>query len=142
MVAADVPAVVAMIEGLTHHHGDGPRVTPDSLARDALAADPWIRLLVADSGGELAGYVALSRLVWLQYGDRGMEMNHLFVLPERRGTGVGQALIAAAKGVARAAGCVEMKVSTHPENLVAQEFYLAQGFVAQEMTGARFRFYL
>ena len=142
MQACDIPAAVAMIEALTLHHGDAPRVTPESLARDCTGEDPWIKLVVADMGGDLVGYVALSRLVWLQYGDRGIEMNHLFVQPEWRGKGVGQALIAAAKDAARAAGCVEMKVSTHPENLAAQEFYLAQGFASQEVTGARFRFYL
>lgn len=86
--------------------------------------------------------MALTRLAWLHSGDRGMEICHLFVRSDRRGRGVGQALIAAAKAAARAAGCVELRVGTHPDNAAAMEYYLSQGFERQEVVGARFRFNL
>lgn len=142
MGRSDLGAVVGMIGALSAHHGDAPRVTEASLARDALGDDPWVRILVAEAGDRLAGYMALKRLAWLHYGDRGMELYHLFIEPGRRGRGVGKALIATAKDLARAAGCVELKVGTHPDNLTAQGYYLAQGFERQQVVGERFRFYL
>lgn len=142
MQSADVPAVVAMIRALAGHHGDTPRVSEASLTRDAFGAEPWVQIMVAERAGALVGYMALKRLAWLHYGDRGLEIDHLFVAPGCRKLGVGRALIAAARRQAIAAGCVELKVGTHPDNHAAQEYYLAQGFVAQEVTGARFRLYL
>lgn len=137
---ADLGEVVEMIRGLSAHHGDEPRVTVETLRRDALGATPWVQVHVAEAEGKLAGYMALKPLVWLHYGDRGMEIYHLFVLPGWRKAGIGRALIERAKAVARAAGCVEMKVGTHPGNGAAIGYYLSQGFVEQPLVGARFRF--
>lgn len=140
--AGDLGLVADMVRALSQLHGDVPRVSEATLARDALGDDPWVWVYLAEVAGVGAGYMALTRLAWLHYGDRGMEVYHLFVRPEFRGQGVGQALIAAAKDLARAAGCVELKVGTHPDNDAAQDYYLSQGFVRQEVVGARFRFYL
>lgn len=142
MRPGDLDRVAEMIRALSEHHGEAPRLTPAALARDTAGRDPWARIRIAEAGGELAGYMALIRLAWLQYGDRGMEIYHLFVQPNWRGRGVGQALIERAKREARAAGCVELKVGTHPDNRAAMDYYLSQGFVEQPLIGSRFRFYL
>ena len=146
MRRGDLAAVAGMIRALSDHHGDFSRLSTASLARDALGRDPWVRIVVAadegQGGGALAGYMALTRLAWLQYGDRGMEIYHLFVQPGWRGRGVGRALIAEAKARAQGAGCVELKVGTHPANRAAMDYYLSQGFEEQPVVGARFRYYL
>ena len=143
MRRGDLAAVADMIRALSDHHGDFSRLSTASLARDALGRDPWVRIVVAEAeGGVLAGYMALTRLAWLQYGDRGMEIYHLFVQPGWRGRGVGRALIAEAKARAQGAGCVELKVGTHPANRAAMDYYLSQGFEEQPVVGARFRYYL
>lgn len=142
MRRADLDDVAGMIRALAEHHGDAPRLTAAALARDTAGRDPWVRIRVAEAGGEIAGYMALLRLAWLQYGDRGMEIYHLFVRPAWRGRGVGRALIERAIREARAAGCVELKVGTHPANTAARSYYLDRGFVAQEQAGQRFRLFL
>ena len=143
MRRGDLAAVADMIRALSDHHGDFSRLSTETLARDALGRDPWVRIVVAEAeGGVLAGYMALTRLAWLQYGDRGMEIYHLFVQPGWRGRGVGRALIAEAKARAQGAGCVELKVGTHPANRAAMDYYLSQGFEEQPVVGARFRYYL
>lgn len=139
MAATDLDEVTGMIRALSLHHGDTPRVSRAALERDALGDDPWIRIIVAEADGQVVGYAALLRLCWLHYGDRGMELYHLFVRPGWRRTGAGRALVEAAAGAARAAGCVELKVGTHPDNAAAQSYYLARGFVRQEQVGQRFR---
>lgn len=137
---ADLETVVEMIRALSDHHGDVPRVTVETLRRDGLGAARWVQVHVAEVEGTLAGYMALKPLAWLHYGDRGMEIYHLFVLPRWRKAGIGRALIERAKAEARAAGCVELKVGTHPENGAATGYYLSQGFVEQPLVGARFGF--
>lgn len=142
----DLDQVAGMIRALAAHHGDDARVTAATLERDALGDDPWVRLYVADTaadaGAGLAGYMALKRLAWLHCGDRGMEIYHLFVQAGWRGQGVGRSLIRAAQDLARAEGCVELKVGTHPANQMAMDYYRALGFEPQENVGARFRFVL
>lgn len=142
MAEADLPATVALIQALAAHHGDDPGVSEATLARDALGPDPWVHVHLAEVQGQIAGYMALKRLAWLHYGDRGLEIYHLFVAPEHRRSGIGRALIARAKDEACRLGCVELKVGTHPENRAAMDYYLSQGFAGQELTGARFRLYL
>lgn len=142
MREADLDVVVDMIRALSAHHGDLARVTVETLRRDALDAAPWVQVHVAEMEGELAGYMALKPLAWLHNGDRGMEIYHLFVRPGWRKAGIGRALIERAKAVARSAGCVALRVGTHPENEAAVSYYLSQGFIEQPLIGGRFGFQL
>ncbi len=142
MEARDLGAVVAMVRALSDHHGDHPRLTEATLARDALGDDPWVRVHVAEAAGRLIGYMVLTRLAWLHYGDRGMEIYHLFVAPDWRRRGIGQALIERAKHIALAEGCVELKVGSHPDNAAAGDYYLQLGFERQKIAGGRYRYLL
>ena len=128
-----------MVRALAAHHGDTPLATPDSLARDALGPSPWLRLLVAEGKRGLLGYAALCPLAQLQFGVRGMDMHHLFVAPEARGTGIGRALIDASLALARAEDCRYMVVGTHPDNSAAAAVYRAAGFEDLPPPGPRFR---
>lgn len=137
-VSDDLPAVVEMAHGLAAFHGDAATLTVETLTRDALGAPPWITLLVAEARGALIGYAALCPLVQVQYGVRGMDMHHLFVRAEARGTGAGHALIAASVQVSKAQGCRYLAVGTHPDNTAAQGFYERAGF-SRTTGGPRFR---
>ena len=136
--AKDLPDVVAMAHALAAFHGEQATLTREAVARDALAAPPWITVLVAERNNDLLGYAALCPLVQVQYGLRGMDMHHLFVQPDERGTGVGRALIDASIQAAAAMGCYYLAVGTHPDNDPAQAFYEGAGFERTE-TGPRFR---
>ena len=57
----------------------------------------------------------------------------LRVAPERRGQGVGRALVEAALDWAWEKGCVEMKVETQDVNVAACRFYAAMGFRLAEI---------
>lgn len=61
----DAERIVRMVGNLAAHHGDTPALTADSLVRDISGEDPWLYVLVAESGDELVGYVALCRLIRL-----------------------------------------------------------------------------
>ena len=132
---ADLPCVLEMIHALAAHHGDSAATTLDDLRRDMLGPSAWVQALVAPG----LGYAALTPLVQLQFGVRGMDLHHLFIVPAARGRGVGRALVAASKAHAKAQGCRYLAVGTHPENRAAQQMYLALGFDALERPGPRFR---
>ena len=84
--------------------------------------------MVAEQGTMLVGYGTLCPLVQLQFGARGMDMHHLFVMPQVRRSGVGAALIAACLDHAKDHHCAYMTVGTDPDNSAAQEVYRAAGF--------------
>ena len=135
---ADLPGLLDMVQALARHHGDDPIATVDTLDRDLLGRDRIARGLVARAGPELLGYAILVPLLRVQYGQRGLDLHHLFVHGPARGKGVGRALINAARHSARAAGASTLSVGTHPDNLAAAQVYLACGFTPVPLSGSRF----
>jgi len=123
-----------MARALAAHHSDVAEVTLDDLRRDTLGPSPWLYLLVAEG----QGYVALCPMAQLQFGVRGMDIHHLYVVPEARKRGVGRALIGAAVDLAKGLECRFVTVGTHPDNIAAQNAYLALGFAPRGMSGPRF----
>ncbi len=77
-------------------------------------------LLVAIEETDVVGFTAVHPLEG--------EMFLLFVHPEHAGRGVGRALLDAAHGVLRAAGCREAFLYTHQENERALAVYEAAGY--------------
>ena len=125
---ADLPQVLAMVQGLARHHGDTPDASIASLTRDFFGPVPWAQALVAGEGEQLCGYVMMLPLMRAHLGERGMDLHHVFVREDRRSKGHGTALIRAARAHAVAQGCVYMTVSTQEENAEARDFYIHHGF--------------
>ncbi len=117
-----------MVQALAHHHDDVPAVTLSTLRRDLFAVEPWVITLVAGDSDRLDGYATLVKLARFQNGARGLDLHHLYVHHDRRGLGIGLALVMAAKQRAMVLGCSYMTVSTHPENRTAQAWYVRHGF--------------
>mmetsp|Transcript_22848 Transcript_22848/g.38105 ORF Transcript_22848/g.38105 Transcript_22848/m.38105 type:complete len:149 (-) Transcript_22848:1925-2371(-) len=137
---SDLDAVQQMIGGLAMHHGDTPVPLSAATLTDLVSDTPWFTVLVAEAtGGGLAGYAALLPTGQLQFGAKGMDIHHLFVRPDRRGEGAGQALVNACLSHARHEGCSYISVGTHPDNTSILGFYEAQGFERRTGFGPRFR---
>jgi ribosomal protein S18 acetylase RimI-like enzyme len=86
-------------------------------------APPRGRLLVARRSGRVVGCIALRPLV-----DDTCEMKRLFVPPEERGERLGERLVAAILGEARAARYRRIFLDTLPEMATAQRLYERLGF--------------
>ncbi|MFE3838144.1 GNAT family N-acetyltransferase [Pseudogemmobacter sonorensis] len=134
----DAERIVQMVGALARHHGDTPGLTVEALLRDISGTAPWLHLLVAEAGGELAGYAALCGQSRLQFGWRGMDIHHLFTEARFRGRGIGQGLVRAAGIRAAELSCSYLTVGTHPENLRAQAFYESLGFERTAASPPRF----
>jgi GNAT superfamily N-acetyltransferase len=80
------------------------------------------RLVVAEAGGKVVGAVVA----------KPGTLEHLFVVPSRWGTGVADALHAAAVDVSRRAGAAECRLEVLAENLRARRFYERHGWVRDE----------
>jgi len=135
---ADLVQLCEMITALAAHHGDDATLNIDKLHTDIFGALPWIHVSVACDGDNVVGYHALCPLIQLQYCLRGIDIHHLFVSPEHRRKGVGRLLINDAANRAKALGCGYLMVGTAPDNIAAQNTYLACRFVRTEHNPNRF----
>lgn len=77
-------------------------------------------VLVAETGGTVAGFIALA----------GDHIDHLYVAPEHQGRGIGDALLTIAERM-RPGG---LSLWTFQRNARARRFYEARGFAACEFT--------
>jgi GNAT superfamily N-acetyltransferase len=138
VVRDDLDQLLVLVEALSRHHGDVPRASLANLEADTLGTAPWVHVLVAEIEGKLAGYVAVLPLSRFQYGQRGIDLHHVFVEEAHRGRGVGGALVAAALALGASLGATYATVTATPGNRAAQEFYASLGFVTAPRFGVRF----
>ncbi|PYE84553.1 GNAT family N-acetyltransferase [Pseudoroseicyclus aestuarii] len=136
---ADTADLLAMIAALTAHHGDASQATEDTLERDLFGPRPIFQALIAKAEGRAVGYAAMARRAMLHQSRRGMDLHHLYVAPERRGSGLGRRLIETVVRRAEAEGYDYITVSADKANTGAQNTYLACGFALRETDGVSFR---
>ena len=135
----DLPELVDMIGGLAAHHADTAHINVEHLVRDTCGPSPWFTVIVAQGPARiLQGYAAMTRIGQLQFGVRGMDIHHLFVRSDVRGTGVGRALVNACVSNAKKQACGYVSVGTHPDNHDAGAFYETLGFIRRPGAASRF----
>jgi len=104
----------------------------------AILLDPAVgQLLVAREGGAVVGMVSLLWSVSTALGGPVAWLEDLVVAEDRRGQGLGGALLAAAVALGRERGLLRITLLTDGDNARAQALYAAQGFGASPMTPMR-----
>jgi len=109
----------------------GDRLSPRQL-RYHLRRPP--RLLVAEDARGIAGYSLLLR----RAGERRARLYSLVVAADRRGAGIGRALLEAAERAAAAAGADGMRLEVRADNVAAIALYRRAGYIE---TGHRRGYY-
>jgi ribosomal protein S18 acetylase RimI-like enzyme len=122
----DEPGIVTLVRELAATGGWQTPLTQE-FARAYLAA-PSCGVLLAEEGGRPCGLLSYSvRPNLLHAGDTAL-IEELVVHEGDRGRGLAHALMAAFLQAMGARGCVEVSVSTMPDNERARRFYRAHGF--------------
>jgi len=134
----DVPAIAALAAEFARHMrelGDASplRLDAAALERDGFGPDPAFSGLVAEQDGRVAGYLLHHPGYDTDAACRLLFVVDLFVSPPARGQGIGAALIAAAREVARRARAAQLVWTVDRRNAQALKFY--EGLGADRLEG-------
>jgi GNAT superfamily N-acetyltransferase len=136
---ADVPAILAMLEDdeITRSRMDVVPEDADAAlwrAFEAIDADPRDELVVADDDGTVIGTCQLTFTPSLSRGGaERMTIESVRVRRDRRGAGVGAAMMRWALDRARDRGCGLAQLTTDRRRVDAHRFYASLGFVASHV---------
>jgi GNAT superfamily N-acetyltransferase len=136
---ADVPAILALLEDdeITRSRMDVVPEDADAAlwrAFEDIDADPHNELIVADEGGAVIGTCQLTFTPSLsRSGAERMTIEAVRVRRDRRGTGIGRAMMTWALDRARERGCGLAQLTTDRRRTDAHRFYESLGFVASHV---------
>jgi GNAT superfamily N-acetyltransferase len=137
--AADLPALLRLYGQL-----GGPDALPglDTAARAlaAIGAQPGMRLLVAEQGGQVAGTVTLVVVPNItHFAKPWAQVENMVVEETHRTKGVGRLLLDRCMELAREAGCYKVQLQSANQRDGAHRFYERYGFAPSSVG---FRLYL
>jgi GNAT superfamily N-acetyltransferase len=98
--------------------------------RDGFGSNPAFSGIVAEQGGEVTGYLLYHFGYDVDYATRTLHVIDLYVSENRRGQGIGQALMKEASEICRTVGATQLFWAVYEPNKSAIRFY--------ERLGARF----
>jgi GNAT superfamily N-acetyltransferase len=127
--ARDLDAVLALIRGLAEFEKlPGPdEAAAARFKADATATPPRFELHVAELAGEVVAY-ALSFMTYSTFLARpSLYLEDLYVRPDRRGRGIGEALLKRLAATAVERGCGRFEWTVLDWNERAQKFYRGLG---------------
>jgi GNAT superfamily N-acetyltransferase len=120
-----------------HDFTPGPHAVAERV-RDLIAAGD-ITVLLAGSGPHGLAVLRFRPSLWKRALDCYLE--ELYVVPDRRGRGIGRALMHAAIELARRQGATEMSLATGEDDVAARALYESLGFSNRESDGTLNLFY-
>lgn len=122
---SDVPAIAELIRGLAHFEKLESEVvmTEELLAKNLFGPRPYAETLLAEDGGAVVGFALFFHNFSTFLAQPGIYLEDLFVIPERRGHGIGRALLERLAQVAVERGCGRLEWAVLDWNRAAIGFY-------------------
>jgi len=132
---ADLAALSALLVAQLRDHGnDLPDAALQAAVAGMLRRPQRGQFLLALQDGAAVGLAALSYLWTLERGGRAAWLDELYVVPARRGAGIGARLLAAAQAAAADAGAVAMDLEIERGHERAAALYRRAGFATLPRT--------
>lgn len=129
----DADLIHRLIVGLAvyEREPDAVEATPESIRAQIESSPPPFECLIAELGDDSAADPVGFALFFSNYstwkGKTGIYLEDLFVLPDRRGTGAGKALLASLAQIAVERGCARLEWQVLDWNEPSIRFYEALG---------------
>ena len=111
------------------HLAQEAAVSPESIARDAFGPRPKFRAIIAEWDGSAAGYAVFFEFYSTFQGRAGLFLDDIYVRPQLRKQGIGQALLAHLARIAWDENYFCMRWEVLDWNKPAIEFYNRLGAV-------------
>ena len=130
----DVPLILRFIRRLAEYERLAHEVvaTEDGLRHWLFGARPAAEVVIAEWGGEPAGFALFFHNFSTFLGRPGVYLEDLYVEPEHRGRGIGKALLAHLARLAVERGCGRLEWWVLDWNEDAIRFYRSIGAVAMD----------
>ena len=130
----DVPVVARLIRALAEYERLSHECLVDEtgLAAHLFGARAYAEVLIADVDGEPAGFALFFHNYSTFLTKPGIYLEDVFVVPERRGLGLGRLLLQALAALAVERGCGRLEWSVLKWNAPAIGFYERLGAVPME----------
>lgn len=126
--------ITLLIAQLREHSNELPDHALARAAAGMMRRPQRGQFLIARHAGELVGFAALSYLWTLERGGRAGWLDELYVVPQRRGQGIGRELLAAALAAARTVGALAVDLEIEIGHERAASLYERAGFSALPRT--------
>lgn len=128
-VRDDIPQILRFIQGLADYErlSHACVATEESLSETLFGSRSYAEVIIAEIAGAPAGFALFFHNYSTFRAKPGIYLEDLFVLPERRGQGVGKALLKELARVAVARGCARLEWSVLDWNEPAIQFYRSLG---------------
>ncbi len=122
---ADVPLVADLIRGLARYEKleDQVVMTEEKLTESLFGERRYAETLIAEMDGEPVGFALFFHNYSTFLAQPGIYLEDLFVVPEKRGAGIGRALLERLAQVAIERGCGRLEWSVLDWNRDAIGFY-------------------
>lgn len=121
----DAPAIILLVQELAQ--ADAEKYPLDHRFVENYLGAAGCYVLVAEMDGSVAGMLSYSIRPNLYHAGSTCLIEELVVTASARGRGAGKALLESAIQRARQTGCLEISVTTMPDNQPAIEFYRRHG---------------
>jgi len=132
--AADVPQILSYVQGLADYENLSHAcfATEDSLRQTLFGSRSYAEVILAEFDGAPAGFALFFHNYSTFRAAPGIYLEDLYVLPERRGLGVGKALLKQLAKLAVERGCARLEWSVLDWNAPAIDFYKSLGAQPQD----------
>ena len=129
--AADAADIGRLLHDFNTEYGDytpGPEALAERIAAMIDAGEATV--LLAGDGPDGLGVLRFRRLIFHE----GMHayLEELYVVPSRRGEGLGRALLDLAMQTAREGGAIWIEIGTSEDDVAARGLYESAGFINRE----------
>ena len=107
----DVPQILAFIRELAEYEREPNAVlaTEADLLRDGFGTTPRFQCVIAETENEAAGFALYFTSYSTWRGHHGIRLEDLYVTPEKRGQGIGKALLRHLARIAVDQGCPRLE---------------------------------
>jgi len=125
----DVPLLCALIRGLADYEklSDQCVIREEDLREHLFGSRPYAEALIAEAGGEPAGFALYFHNYSTFLGKPGLYLEDLYVQPARRGLGIGKQLLCTLARIAVERGCGRFEWTVLDWNEPAIRFYESLG---------------